>query len=116
MESPEKITLTEIKKQFAEYVELRLEVVKLIAYEKSAKIASGLASALVLVFLLLFFLLFLFVTLGFYFSSLTGSYTSGFGIITAFYLVLLLVFFAIRKRVFAKFLANKIVENLTDDE
>jgi hypothetical protein len=116
MDSPEKITLTEIKKQFADYLELRLEVIKLFTYEKTARIGSGLASALVLIFLSLFFLLFLFVTLGFYFSSLTGSYTIGFGIITGFYLILLLVFIALRKKVFEKFLSNKIIENLTDDD
>ena len=116
METRDKPYLTDVKKELSEYLELRLEVLKLSAYEKTARVSSSTASVLVLIFLGLFFLLFLFVTLGFYLAKVTGSYTTGFGIISVFYFVLLLVFVAIRKKVFEKFLANKIVEALTEDE
>src|SRR6187455_755963 len=116
MDPREKSYLTDIRKELAEYLDIRLEVIKLKTFEKTSTIASSLVSGLILVFLLLFFTLFLFVTLGFYFSSLLGSYTSGFGIITGFYLALVLIFLAVRKKVFEKFLTNKIVEALTDDE
>ena len=96
MDPREKSYLTDIRKELAEYLDIRLEVIKLKTFEKTSVIASSLASGLILVFLLLFFTLFLFITLGFYFSSLMGIYTAGFGIITGFYLVLLLIFLAIR--------------------
>jgi hypothetical protein len=116
LESSGKTFFADLKNDIAEYVELRLEAIKFSAYEKTAKMSAGAASVLVGVYLFLFFQFFLFVSLSFYLASVTGSNALGFGLVSLFYFVLLLFFLVFRKKIFGKFITNKIVRELTDDE
>lgn len=78
-------------------LEIRIAIIR---SEMEEKVAQSIAKALPLLFIMLsVFLFFLFgsITLGLYLSIATGSTIMGFGIITAFYLVLALLFYLIRK-------------------
>jgi hypothetical protein len=116
MESSERPFLTDLKKDVADYVELRLNIWRLHAIEKAARVSSAASFVLLQMFLLLFFLLFLFMAIGFYLSSKFGSYALGFGAVSLFYLALMLVFMALRKKIFETYLTDKIVEALSDDK
>ena len=116
MEPSERPFLTDLKKDVADYVELRLTVWRLQAIEKAARVSSAASFVLLQMFLLLFFLLFLFVAIGFYLSTKFGSYAIGFGAVSLFYLVLMLVFMTLRKKLFETYLTDKIVEALSDDK
>ena len=68
-----------------------------------------------LVALLAFFvLLFLSIMAGYYFATLTGSMFAGFGIITGFYAVLLILVVMLGKKYLTAFITNLIVKIFFD--
>lgn len=78
-------------------VETRVEMIK---EELEEKVVTSLVKALPLFLLLcavVFFIFFGSITLGLYLSIVTGNTVLGFGIVTAFYLLLALVFSLLRK-------------------
>ena len=85
------------KKEFDLYVRDRIWLFKLQAGEKSAFVASKMALLTIFSVLVFFFLFFLGILSGFLLSSFTGSYLTGFGIITGIYLMLILILFYCRK-------------------
>ncbi len=85
------------KKEFDLYVRDRIWLFKLQAGEKSAFVASKMALLTIFSVLVFFFLFFLGILSGFLLSSFTGSYLTGFGIITGIYLLLILILFYCRK-------------------
>ena len=87
----------ESKKAIEEYIEERMLLFKLQSIEKASKLIAVLFTGLLLAILGFFILLFLSIMLGYFFASITGSLYLGFGIVAAFYLILFLVIFKIRK-------------------
>jgi hypothetical protein len=75
-----------------DYVETRLELLKLKAIDKSADVISSTASALVTMLVLLFFFLFLNIGLGLWIGELLGKSYYGFFILAAIYLITGLLF------------------------
>lgn len=110
-----KTIFSELKNDIVEYVELRSELTKLSAFEIISKAGVSLISAFALLIFAFFFMFFLFLSLGFYFGKLLNSSYQGFGIIAIFYLVLFLLYLALRKRFIEKPLMNKIIESLTEN-
>lgn len=85
---PEKI-FHELKEDVSTFVELKLELLKLSAYERGGKIISTLSYDLLLLFLAFFAILFLFVALGFYLGDLLRSYGAGFAVVVILYLLMI---------------------------
>ena len=96
------------------YIKDRLLLVKMEAAEKGAKLAVHFVTGLVLMLLSFFILLFLSIMAGYYFSGLTGSEFYGFGIIAAFYVLILVIVLLLRKRYIFPFLINFIIKTIFD--
>lgn len=88
---------TETRKELEQYIQDRLLLLKLQATEKTARLVALLFVVLMISLLGFFVLIFLSVMAGVYFSTSTNNLYTGFGIVTGFYLVLLLVFVFCRK-------------------
>jgi len=104
----------ESKKAIEEYIEERMLLFKLQSIEKASKLIAVLFTGLLLAILGFFILLFLSILLGYFFASITGSLYLGFGIVAAFYLILFLVIFKIRKTVLEKYIINTVIETFFD--
>ncbi len=105
---------SDLKNDLVEYVELKSDLTKLTLFEIIAKAIVSLVSSLTLVIFAFFFLFFLFLSLGFYFGEVLNSLHLGFGIIASFYLLLILIYITIRKKMIEKPMMNKIIERLTE--
>lgn len=96
-----------------EYISKRIELLKLEATEKSS-IGSGFVVFIVLVFAALaFFVLMLNIGIGLLIGHSLGNYGYGVLIVSAFYLIVFLVFLALRKTIMRS-VANKIIKFLHD--
>ena len=115
MAEPENF-FTESRKKLEAYVNERLLLLKLEALEKTAKMSASLFTAIVLLLLAFFILLFLSLMAGYYFANLTGSLFAGFGIVTAFYIILFVVILKLKKPVIEKNIRNMIISNFFDKQ
>jgi uncharacterized membrane protein YqjE len=88
-----------LKTDAKELVEIKLELFRLEAFEKSSAIGSFLIYGLVVMNLILFALLFAFLALAFLFGKWINSLAGGFAAVTVLYLVLLLILFFYRKKI-----------------
>lgn len=102
---------SDTKKELESYLSNRLLLFKM---QAANKFARTIAKIIVVMLLILFFfacLLFLSITAGYFFSTLTGSFTYGFGIVTGVYLIFFLFMLVYRKKM-DKSIANLIIKTL----
>lgn len=92
-----------------EYISNRLQLIKMQTSEKSARLVSLVFAGLVIALLVFFILLFLSIMAGYYFSELTHSQFYGFGIVAAFYIVLLVLVLYLRRRFLDKYISDLVV-------
>lgn len=88
-----------IKKDLQEYIELKLDLLKLQAAENVSRIISGVVvGAIIAIFaaLILFFLSF---AAGFFLASILNSTELGFLCVAGFYLLLVLILLLFRKKI-----------------
>ena len=102
---------TETKKELETYLSNRLLLFKMQAANKFARTIANMIVVMLLLLLLFACLLFLSFTAGYFFSSLTGSYTCGFGMVTGIYLIFFLFMLVYRKKM-DKSIANLIIKSL----
>lgn len=88
------------KKLVKDYFNIRLRILQLRGIRLFAKAAGNFVWLLVFLFLVFLLAIFTGLTMGFYLSSVTGSYTMGFGFTGLFILLLVLLLIAFRKRLF----------------
>ncbi|MDR1114625.1 MAG: phage holin family protein [Tannerella sp.] len=81
----------ELKDDISMYTELKLELIKLNAYERIGKVIAVLSYGLLLSALILFAILFAMLTLGFLLSKWLDSTTAGFAIVAGLYVILILL-------------------------
>lgn len=84
--------------EFKKYLELQKEFVKLDATEKTTVILSAILIVTVLLLLGSIVLLFLTFALAYYLGDVLGSLSLGFGLISAFILLLTVIFYLNRNR------------------
>ena len=106
----------ELKQVVIAYFEAKIQLYKIGAFEKIAKISAVLFSTLFIAMIGFFFLFFLGITTGFFFGGLLNSNALGFLIITGFYFILFLVVFIFRKKILEKFIVDKVIEKLFETE
>ena len=103
-----------------QYIGDRMLLFKLQASEKSARLTAVLVIGLILLILGFFLLLFISIMAGYYFAELTGSLFYGFGIVTAFYLLVMIIILLVRKKHLQPYITNMVIRNIfdksTDDE
>ena len=94
--------IVSLKDNIQKYLETRLSYYGILAFEKAAKALSLLIANLVVAAILLLALLFISGAGAWFLGDLLGSYGYGMLIVGGFYLLLALVFFASRRRVFGR--------------
>ncbi|SHM44996.1 hypothetical protein [Chitinophaga sp. CF418] len=98
-----------------EYLETRLDLIKLQAAGKLSK-ALGLFFSLILAFLLFFFVIvFLGMVLGFWIGEMTNSFTIGFSCSAALFIVLLGILLIFRKSLIQIPLSNMLIRELMSE-
>ena len=97
---PEEIN--NIRKDIQEYIEVRVDLLRLHLAENLSRLSSSAVSAVILGYLLFFILLFLSFAAGYFFASLLHSNELGFLCIAGFYVLVLLIFLVLRKRIIEK--------------
>lgn len=83
-----------------DWVETKMEMYRLMAIRIIAKSGGYIMWTIVSLFLVFLLVIFLGLTLGFWLSELTGSYTTGFGLVSIILLLLILIITAFRKKLF----------------
>lgn len=106
----------ENKKLVKDYFDTRLDIFRLKMIRVFSKSAGYLIWILISVFLLFLFIIFLGITTGFWLSSLTGSYTRGFGLTTLILLLLIVVLALLRKVLFVNPIIRNIIHRAADED
>ena len=89
-----------MKSDIKELIRLRIEILRLDAFEKASVAVSFVVYGLVIVNLIFFLLLFAFIAVGFLIGERINSMAGGFGIVAAFYLICLIVMLICHKPIF----------------
>jgi len=106
--------LSALEAEIKEWVEIRLKLLQLNVFEKTAIVGSFLIFGVLVINLLLFTVLFAFVALGFLIGNRIHSMAGGFAIISFFYLLILAVMLFFRKTIFIG-LQNLLLKELTPE-
>ena len=99
----------ESKTAIEDYVHNRLFLIKLQAVEKISKLSAAMFAGLLIAVLSFFIILFLSIMAAWYFGELLGSVYIGFGIISAFYVIVLVLILVFRKKVLEKTITNSVI-------
>jgi hypothetical protein len=105
----------ENKDLLQEYVETKLEIIRLVTIRKLAKSAGFFAWALILLFLAFFILLFGGLVLAFWLSELTGSLLKGFSAAGGILLVIFGLVAIFRKPLFMEPVSRIVISHATED-
>jgi len=92
--------LSALKAEIREWVEIRLKLLQLHVFEKTATVGSFLIYGVIIINLLFFALLFAFFALGFLLGKWMNSTPGGFAIISCLYLLILTVMLIFHKSIF----------------
>ena len=109
-------TYNELKQLIADYVEARIELIKLDVFEKVAKVTAALFSSVVVALLGFFLLFFLSMSAGFYLARLFDNEAIGFLIVTGFYLLLFAIVISRKKDFMEKYFIDRVIGELTRKE
>lgn len=100
--------LGSIRQEIEGYIDAKINLFKLEATDKAARIAGALSVVALVSLVLFLILLFTSLMAGYYFAQLLGSEFLGFAMVAGFYMVALIFILVFRKRL-ATFIANKVV-------
>ncbi len=106
----------ELKQIIIAYFEAKVQLYRISAYEKVAKVMAVLFSSIVITILIFFLLFFLSISGGFYFAALLNSNALGFLIIFGLYVILLIFVIIYKKTILEKYITNKVIEQLFEKE
>ncbi|PCI10002.1 MAG: hypothetical protein COB73_04230 [Flavobacteriaceae bacterium] len=101
---------------FKNYLEKRLQLIKLELIGVFANMASGLVSSFIILIFLLFILMMLSFSLALYFSKLVDSFSLGFLIVATIYLGIFFLYLLIGKSKIDKNIKDAIVESALNQE
>ncbi|MDR2774916.1 MAG: phage holin family protein [Tannerella sp.] len=115
MEKEAEEIFRELKDDISAYAELKLELLKLNAYERIGKVFAVLSYGLLLSALILFAILFAMLAFGFLLSKQLDSTTAGFAIVAGLYVILILLVIFNRERIRLRVI-NIIISALSADK
>ena len=107
--------VTENKKLLKDYLDIRLEMLRLQVVKMFSKSAGYLLWTIISLFLMLLFFIFLFLTIGLLFSQLTASYIIGFAITTVIILVTVVVITLLRRMLFVDPIIRNTIKHMEKD-
>jgi len=116
MENPFKSFFTDLKKLVVEYIEARLQLVKVSAYEKLAKILSAFFTGLILVIMFFVVLVAFIFFLGAWLNEIFNSRFIGFAIVAVAYLVIFLLLLYSRKQLLEKYFTKIFIRILFNED
>lgn len=91
------------------YVEDKILLLRLQAVEKISKLSSALFSGLLIGIISFFIILFLSMMMAWYLGRLLDDVFLGFGIISAFYILVLILLLVFRKKLLEKSITNTVI-------
>ena len=91
--------ISTLKKDIQEYVEVRMDLIRLHTAENLSRIFSTAVTLAVTGYFLFFILLFLSMAAGYFFGTLLQSDVWGFLCVAGFYVLVLIVFLIFRKKI-----------------
>ena len=91
--------INDLKKDVLEYIEVKLDLVRLHTAENLSRIFSNVATIAVIGYLLFFIILFISIAAGYFIGSLLDSNELGFLCVAGFYTLLLILFLVFRKQI-----------------
>jgi hypothetical protein len=91
--------MNDFRKDILEYIEVRLDLIRLHTAENLARIFSNVAGIAVIGYLLFLIIIFLSFSAGYFIGSLLDSTELGFLCVAGFYTLLLLLFLSLRKQI-----------------
>ncbi len=112
--------VNDLKKDVLEYIEVKLDLIRLHTAENLSRIFSNVATIAVIGYLLFFIILFISIAAGYYIGSLLDSNELGFLCVAGFYSLLLVLFLVFRKKIVERPVIKAIVRlffpKFEDDE
>jgi hypothetical protein len=106
----------ENKKLVKEYLDTRLEIFELKLIRILSKSAGYFIWIIISLFLFFLFIIFLGLVAGLWLSELTGSYVTGFGIITLIILLKIVLLYAFRKTLFVNPIIRTIISKVSNEK
>ena len=101
-----------LKEDLSAYVELKVELLKLTAYERTGKLVSVLSYGLILLLLAFFAILFIFLALGFFLRDILDNVAGGFAIVALLYMILFAIIIFNKNKI-SEAIVNEIISVLT---
>ena len=105
-----------IVQHLKEYADVKLELFKLEAIERNAKIASGAIVAVIIGIAGIFFLLMLSVAAAFWLGEILGAWHRGFLAVSSFYLLLGILGYVFRKSWIFRPVTNAVIDNFIEEQ
>ena len=102
--------IKEAKDDFEEYVKAQIDLVKLHSAESISKLLSGMIIKMVLFYLFFFVLLFASFAVAIWLEKILDSKGLGFILVACFYLVIGVLFLAIRKKMIEKPIIQSVIQ------
>ena len=112
MEKETEQIFKKLKEDVSTYVELKVELLKLTAYERTGKLVSVLSYGLILLFLAFFAILFIFLALGFFLGDILDNVAGGFAIVALLYMILFAIIIFNKNKI-SEAIVNEIISVLT---
>lgn len=110
------VDVNQLANDIKEYVETKIELTKLQAAEKITDGFSSMVSVLIISFFGLIFLFIFSITLAILFSYITNSYLAGFGIVTAIFLLCVVLLSVYRTKLLKIPIMDFIIKFIFEDK
>lgn len=116
MQEEEKSFIVQLREAGAEYLQAKLQLTKVQAFGKIARVTGIVFSMLIIALLACFTVLFVGLMLGFLIADLLSSNAIGFSVVGALFVILLTVLVLKRESLLEKPITEKIIKELFEDE
>lgn len=109
MHGKEEKTINGLLNEAKEYLDNRIEYLRLVALEKVSRLFADLVTQVAFIISGILAFLFGSVTLAFFLSDILGSYTRGFGCVSLIYLFIAFIVFLTKDKYIEKSIVNTII-------
>lgn len=104
--------LTKVIEKVNKHVDTRMEYMRLLISEKVAIVMSKMGTVFIVLVLFLLFFLFINIAAALWIGKYFDCYTIGFGLISLFYLLAVIIYLLLRKSVFERKMQDMVVNAL----
>lgn len=105
-----------LSENIKEYIRLKLDLYKLLVVEAAAQLISSLIITLVVLLLAVFFLFFLALAFVYWYGEVAGHMYVGALIVTGFYLVISVIVYIFRDKIFVNPLVTRLTTSMHEEE